>query len=221
MQNNVIYESLKKSEFLSGFNINANVTKLIKRKAGQVVDDVLDDVEYVVMVCEGTASVYSLALDNRELYLNELNKGDCFGISNLLLKSELRTCIICKTNATFLYIPKQHIVETMQNDSNLALKYAMYCNKKINFLISRVEVLTIKSCRGRIIFYLLSHKNKDSKVIIDCNKDEFAVRLAVSRAALYRELAYLQKMQTIEHHKGYVLITNETELKNIFNQLGD
>ncbi len=52
-----------------------------------------------------------------------------------------------------------------------------------------------------------------------CTKEEFALRLGVSRAALYRELAFLQKNDTITQSKNLIIIKDEIKLRKIFNEI--
>ena len=39
-----------------------------------------------------------------------------------------------------------------------AMAYAALCNAKIQFLLSRIEMLTMQSCRGKVLAFLLAEK---------------------------------------------------------------
>lgn len=70
---------------------------------------------------------------------------------------------------------------------------AALCNAKIQFLLSRIEMLTMQSCRGKVLAFLLAEKREDGVILLRGTRDELASRLSVSRAALYRELSALQR----------------------------
>lgn len=83
--------------------------------------------------------VYSIALDGREILLSQLEKGDCFGVVNLLTNTEFPTVLRCRTDTTLATMPKSQLLAVMEKNSELALRYAGFCNRKMQFLIRRIE----------------------------------------------------------------------------------
>lgn len=187
-----IMSVLNSSPLLQGCNIDMREIYARRCKGGQIVSDSIHNCAAVGVVVSGMVDVYSVAMDGRDVQLNSLGTGDCFGISNLLCPAVLDTVLRCRTETKLLFIPKETLIHAMQSDAALAMRYAAYCNQKIQFLINRIESLTMQSCRGKVIEYLLSQRRPDGKVVPGCSREDLARRLSISRAALFRELSFLQ-----------------------------
>lgn len=69
---------------------------------GQIVSDRQKNEEILGLIMEGSMDVYSIALDGREILLSQLEKGDCFGVVNLLTNTEFPTVLRCRTDTTLV-----------------------------------------------------------------------------------------------------------------------
>ena len=49
-------------------------------------------------------------------------------------------------------------------DAGLSLRYAELCNQKLQFLLRRIELLTMQSCRGQVIAHLLAGQDRNGCV---------------------------------------------------------
>ena len=146
--------------------------------------------------------------------LNSLHKGNCFGICNLFDCKEMETVIRSRTETVIYFIPKYVIVNTMKKDISFAMKYAVLCNQKIQFLIKRIELVATQSCRSKLAEYLISHQDEHNCVTPNCSREVFASRIGISRAALFRELAELQRLKLIESNSATIKIINQVGLEN-------
>lgn len=90
-------------------------------------------------------------------------RGECFGICNLLVAEPLQTVLRCAEETTVRFWEKEALVAAMRGDAALAMAYAALCNAKIQFLLSRIEMLTMQSCRGKVLAFLLAEKREDGR----------------------------------------------------------
>jgi len=180
-------------------------------RSGQMVSDHPKGEPSVGLVLSGRVDVYSVAIDGRDTQLNSLTFGECFGIGNLFMEGELPTVLRCMEETSLLYIAKEQIVKMLRRDREFSLRYAKLCNEKIQFLIRRIEHLTIQSCRSKVIAYLLAHLDNQGEVKLPYTREEWARYLGVSRAALFRELATLQEQGALAIRNN-VFITAEKKL---------
>lgn len=157
-----------------------------------MVSDCPKGIPSIGLVLSGRIDVYSVAIDGRDIRLNSLSFGECFGIGNLFMEGELTTVLRCTEETAILYIAKEQVIRILQSDIAFSLRYASLCNEKIQFLIRRIEQLTIQGCRSKVIAYLLAHRDSCGEVQLSYTREEWARYLGVSRAALFRELATLQ-----------------------------
>ncbi len=184
-------------------------------RKGQMVSDKPEGVSSVGLVVSGRIEVFSVALDGREVQLNSLTTGDCFGVSNLLTDEELETVLQCREETSILYVSKSVLLSCMEQDAQLALRYATLCNQKIQFLLRRIELLTIQSCRARLVVYLLEQQDEKGIVHLVGSRDDLARQLGISRAALFRELSTLQSMNALTVTKTSIVIEDQLLLEEL------
>ena len=173
------------------------------------------------LVLSGRVDAYSVALDGKDVQLSSLAAGECFGVCNLLAEAELETVLRCAEESDILYIPKPVLLRFMRQDVDFALRYAALCNKKIQFLIRRIELLTMQSCRGRVIAYLLEKQGADGTVRLTGSREDLARQLGVSRAALFRELSALQSRSAIHAEGSTIHLLDTALLEELLYHSGD
>lgn len=184
-------------------------------RSGQILSDIPRGIPSIGLITAGRVEVYSVALDGKDILLNELSVGECFGICNLLARFELETVLRCAIETEVLYIPKSVLQEVMSCNGAFALRFAAVCSEKIQFLLKRIELLTMQSCRGLVIAFLLAGQNENREVIFRGSREDLARHLGISRAALFRELAALQSAGAVEACGNRFYVTNLRRLEEM------
>ncbi len=210
-----IMTSIDQSEFLSGTSFKPEAVTVKDFKKGDVIFDEVNSVPSIALIHSGEVFVCFMNEDNKKTIVNTLSQGSCFGISNLLFNHKLDTTLECKTDVTIIYIPKKEVVKAMENDAKLAMRYGAHCNEKISFLIKKIEFFTIQSAREKFIKFLLSNKNDDNTINLGIKREEIALKIGISRAALYREIKHLQNQNAIILTKSDIKICDEEILHSI------
>lgn len=162
---------------------------------GQIVSDRQKNEEILGLIMEGSMDVYSIALDGREILLSQLEKGDCFGVVNLLTNTEFPTVLRCRTDTTLATMPKSQLLAVMEKNSELALRYAGFCNRKMQFLIRRIEFLTMQSGKKKLVRTCWRNRIRAGR-LERTFPEMTGIDLGISRASLFRELASLTKSGT-------------------------
>ena len=214
MPNKEYLEAIAASDFLDGSSFDFSSVTRKAYSAGAYLSDICNGKEFIGLIASGILDIYSVALDGRDTMLNSLHKGNCFGICNLFDCSQMETVIRSRTNAVVYFIPKRIIVAAMEKDASFAMKYALVSNKKIQFLIKRIELIATQSCRSKLAEYLISNQNEKNCIIPNCSREVLASRIGISRAALFRELAELQKAKLIEVNSIRIKIVNQVGLEH-------
>ncbi|MBI9094508.1 MAG: Crp/Fnr family transcriptional regulator [Sphaerochaeta sp.] len=185
---------------------------------GQVVGDTEGSVSLAVFVEEGELDVFSVALDGTKILVSTLGKSEVFGISNLFEEEDLRTLLQCRTDCVLLSVGKD-VLRTAILKSPLAMvEYAKLCNRKIQFLIRRIEQLSLTSARLKVAEYLVSHTTGENPELSLISKASLALPLGISRASLFRELASLEKLGAVDSDGSNVRVTNRKILESILQK---
>jgi len=217
-----LLNTLSKSPFLAECQLNSSDLFLCHYQSNQIINDCPKGIPAVGFIKTGQVDVYSISIDGRDVQLNSLVANDCFGISNLLAQTLLNTVLRCCKDTTIIYIRKDALLRNMQKNAALSLKYATLCNKKLQFLICRIELLTMESCRGKIIAYLLNEKSENNQVFLKCSKENLACHLGISRATLFREFAYLRSKKALHIKNSIITILNLNLLELLlYNQTNE
>ena len=215
MEQTELSRKLAYSAFLADIILPGKRVFLQKFRSGQILSDIPNGVPSIGLITEGRVEVYSVAMDGKDILLNELSVGECFGICNLLAQFEMETVLRCTTETEVLYIPKSVLLETMACNSAFALRFASVCSENIQFLLKRIELLTMQSCRGRVIAFLLSGQKDGREIRFHGSREDLARHLGVSRAALFRELAVLQSAGVVEVCKNRFHVTDLSRLEEM------
>lgn len=221
MKQQRINEILQNSYFFRDCGIDLLKISHQELDKGRLISDRQEGKSHVVLVVKGKIEVYSIALDGKEVLLSLLKAGDCFGISNLFLAdTELPTVLMCATDAEVLLIPKDLLIEAMKANGELAIRYATVYNEKIQFLLQKIESLTMQSGKCKVAEYLLSHTDEHNIAVLEHSKEHLASVLGISRASLFRELSYFQNEDIITQDRDGIRINDRQRLESILYQSG-
>lgn len=191
-----------RSELLRGVRLDPQRVCVKKLRSGQMAIDRIGTVACVGLVLQGSIDVYSVAFDGCEIKLSSLHEGQMFGICNLFAPDDLTTVLRSRQSTDVLFIPKDYLIELMHEDSELMLRYLKLCNEKIQFLLRRIEELTMQTSRMKLLSYLRNHATRDGLVVLDGTREDIARYLGISRATLFREMACLKREGNIVSREG-------------------
>jgi CRP-like cAMP-binding protein len=184
---------------------------------GQEVNDRLDNMSAVCFIMSGRVDVYSISPDSREIRLNTLTEGDCFGIQNLFEEGGMETFLRCGQPAEVIFIPKVLLVNAAATNPAVALRFLRFYSGRLRFLLRRIEALTMQTSRGKLAAFLLTEL-EGTRVSLSVPREELAKMLGVSRAALFRELAHLQELSLIAVDGHDIIVPDREALAAILYQ---
>ncbi len=185
---------------------------------GAIVGDTDGSVPLAVFVQEGELDVFSIAADGAELLVSTLGPSEVFGISNLFEEEELRTVLRCRTYCVLLSLPKDVLRAAILKSPLAMVEYAKLCNRKIQFLIKRIEQLSLASARSKVAEYLLSNTSGELPELSLDSKASLTLPLGISRASLFRELSALEKMDAVYSNGSTVRVLNRNVLESVLHR---
>lgn len=125
-------------------------------------------------------------------------------------------------DSVILMIPKEEVIKLFQKDAAFLHRYITYNSNVTQFLSQKLQILTIKTIRGKLAHYLLeqlsichlSNPNVNSYTM-DKNQTELAKYFGVSRPALARTLASIQQEGAIIAQRNKITVINKSLLQNM------
>ena len=180
---------------------------------GESLSAFADAEQCVGLMVQGSADVWCFASDGTETLLNTIAPGDCFGIAYLYGDTGMQTRVIARERCEAAFVRKTDVQALLSGDPEFAVRYYALCNRKLQFLLGRIALLTSQSCRTRLAAYLLLNRDSDGFIPLTGSKDELARRLSVSRAAVYRELNALADSGAITVAKRGIILNDPEALE--------
>ena len=169
-----------------------------------------DICKYVCIIKSGEISIKTFNYD-KEIEINLLHKDELFGDS-LILSSDPRYLgnVVALSNSTVYLIEKDNWLKLLENKTILKNYLEIVSNKVIK-IQSKVKILSQKSIRDKIMFYLITESKKINKDIIRIkSKESLALYLNVPRPSLSRELILLKEDGLIDYDRYSIkLIKNK------------
>ena len=124
--------------------------------------------------------------------------------------------------STVLMIGRDDVIELFRRDARFMERYLKYNSNKTQFLSNKLQILTIKTIRGKLAHYLLEQLSLCHSVtpsvntfVMDKNQTELAKYFGVSRPALARTFSELQQEKIISADRNKVTILSIQALRNL------
>lgn len=177
-------------KILRGYEIN-----VLKDK--KIVDYFNDDDE-IGIILEGRIQVIQNNYNGTKTVINDLGVNDLVGCKFTYLKNDEYE-IVAKENSKLLIINYNEIknnFDITDKSLNLFIKNLLFVtNEILESKIERIEVLTQKTIRAKLLEYfnVYSKKNGSRYIYLPFNFSDLATYLAVDRSAMTRELGYLKE----------------------------
>lgn len=121
--------------------------------------------------------------------------------------------VIANTKTQILYIPKNELLKIFQKDTNILQNYLDIISSRGQFLVERVKLLTLKTLKQRIAFYIL--QNITQLPLKNYTQKEMSETLGVTRPSLARAFIKMEEEKILSYNKGRIIIINELKLKQI------
>lgn len=157
----------------------------------------------------GKASIIKTDINGNTTIMRELKEDDIF--SNLFFQhSEDEIYIISNNETEVIFIDYYNILKNCNKGcpfhNNLVITLfdlLIKDNRKQN---EKIELLSQKTVRDKIIYFLKQRMNKDKVFKVTTSYKAIAEYIVVDRSNLMRELNKLEKEGTIEKNKNTIII---------------
>ncbi len=204
---------LDSSELFKGISFPTEGLVFKKFDKTQAINVNTKDIGVIV---KGIVEVYQLLPDGYEIHLSTLKENETFGISTIFSEEAMTTTLKCRGGCEICFINKDIIVKMMKENGDLAFRFVMLYNTKVDFLLRRIKQLTMPTALKKIAAYLVEENN--DLVIMMHHRDKLASYLGMSRASFYRELTYLKNRHIVSVADNQLVIKDIKALEKIYYQ---
>ncbi len=186
-------DSLRQSPLLAGLSEEtlARLTRLAalcRYEAGQMILWEGEPCEAAFLIVEGTVRVYRLSPVGREQVLARLGPGQSFNTVPLFLEKSTNPATVEAVTPVMLYrIARRDLLRMIQEHPDLALALLREFAQRLAHLTDLVEDLALRTVRGRLARFLLTHVG-EGKTARGWTQQEIAAHLGTVRDMVGRAL---------------------------------
>ncbi len=113
-------------------------------------------------------------------------------------------------------IPKEEIIRLMQTNPNFMQNYLMHNSNRTQFLSNRLQLLSIKTIKGKLAHFILEHTRTVNETIeLEYNQSELADYFGVARPSLARSISEMEEDGLISVQRKTYTILNINKLKEL------
>ncbi len=139
------------------------------------------------------------------LILNNLKKGDSFGILSIFTDEPYITAVIAKKDTRILSLRQESLLRWIEHSSALAMNVIRFLAGRVSFLNRKVATLGSSTVEEKCVSYLRDEFRKKGNTV-DFPVSRVARKLGVGRASLYRAISSLYEQGIISHEGGFIKI---------------
>ena len=165
-----------------------------------------DKVAAIYFIEAGQLRLDRRTFDGRSLVLGTTGAGEFFVEAALF--SEIFHCDAVATEPSRVRIyPKAAMLNALRSDPDSAMSFLAHVARQIIELRQRIELMKVRSAKERILLYLDFKAGPDGRTVnLPGPLQDIASELGLSREALYRTLATLERTGAIERAENRIVI---------------
>ena len=169
-----------------------------------------DKVTAIYFVEAGRLRLERRTFDGRLLVLGTTLAGSFFVEAALF--ADIFHCDAVATEPSQVRVyPKAALLNTLRTDSASAMSLLALMAHQVIELRQRIEIMKVRSAKERVLLYLdLSAESDGRTVNLRGPLQDVAGELGLTREALYRTLASLERAGAIEREGAKVLLLNKS-----------
>ena len=172
-----------------------------------------DPLVKIGIVLEGSMALTKMTPEGDRVILAILEKGKAFGALTTFSQRETWPCSMeAHRTCMVVFIPKEKVLGLCEKrcpSHDLLIKNTLQAiGEEALMLFNKIEILSLKSPREKILTFLREEYTKGKKTILKLplDREELADYLNISRPSLSRELGKLRDEGIINFHKAIIKI---------------
>lgn len=120
------------------------------------------------------------------------------------------------TDIEIIKIPKKEVVRLMSLQPDFMHQFISHNSNRTQFLTNRLQLLTIKTIKGKIAYFLLEQMQEyGNPFMLERNQTELADFFNIPRPSLARSLSELVQENAIRIERKKITILDENKLKEL------
>jgi CRP-like cAMP-binding protein len=180
-----------------------------------------DSAESAFVVRSGQVNILLTTLDGRELVINEMRAGDCFGELSLVTNLPRSTEAIAHIAAEIFSIPRDEFLAELENQPHLLRHLLETTAHRLQASSERESALAFLDASARLARVLL-HLDREYSAdgFITIGQDDLAQRLGLARQTVAKTLGLWRRSGWLVTGRGKIVLINRPALRRTAEEIG-
>ena len=181
-------------------------------KKKDIVNSMFKDDDYIGIIVSGMVQINKTDYNGNISIVDELQENELFS-TNVNIDNK-NTDIIALEDSEIIILNYDYLIRNINSDKVYFNKFIknmfLIFNEKIKEKNERIEILSKKTIREKLLCYFDIERNKHGSkyIYLPFNFKDLAAYLAIDRAAMSRELKYLKEEGFIEVNNKKITLIN-------------
>ncbi|MFA9406580.1 MAG: Crp/Fnr family transcriptional regulator [Anaerolineales bacterium] len=187
---------------------------------GEILFQQTDPARAVYLVQSGCITIYLSTVDGRELVINEMVPGDCFGELSLITGQPRSTSAMAREYSRLIVIPNDVFQSGLDKEPELLTRILMTTASRLRVSSERESALAFLDSSARIARVLLNlDQQAGENGTVTITQEELAQHVGLTRQTVAKTLGEWRGRGWVETRRGKILILNDQALLEISDAL--
>jgi len=165
------------------------------------------------VVWSGCISLFLSMPDGRELVINEMHPGDCFGELALLINQPRSAGAMARDPSTVVKFDRKTFTESIASEPELMRRLLEMTARRLSMSSDRESALAFLTSAGKIARALLMLQAESShEGFVEATQAELGTYVGLARQTVARILGEWREDRIVETHRGWVEILDQEAL---------
>lgn len=185
-----------------------NLLKIKHYKKNQIIFNEGEKCDKIAIIIKGQISISTYTLLEKTYDIKTLNENDIFGTFLIFsFHPYYLGNVIPIKEATIAFIEKNDLYKLISTNQSFYNTYMSLISKSAMILQNKVKILSQKTIREKILFFIKNEIKKTNSNTIKINsKEELAKLLNIPRPSLSRELILLKEDGYINYNRNSITL---------------
>jgi CRP/FNR family transcriptional regulator, cyclic AMP receptor protein len=178
------------------------------------------DAAYIVRT--GMVSLFLSSPDGRELVINEMHPGECFGELALFTDQPRSTGAITSRKSELVLLPRRAFLDAVHREAQLAWRMLQFTAERLSLSSARESALAFLDAPARLARVLLDlNRQEREKGYITISQEDLARHAGLTRQTVASVLGRWRRLGWVVTGRGHLVLLNIRFLQQIAEQAGN
>ncbi len=207
-----IFEGVS-DRILTDFTQSSRIRALEK---GEILFSQTDPADTVYVVRSGCISIFLATLEGRELVINEMHTGDCFGELSLITDQPRSTGALARESSEVISIPRDIFLKGLEAEPELMRRVLETTALRLRVSSERESALAFLDSSARIAKVLLQlDRQADNDGVIKVTQEDLAQYVGLARQTVAQALGQWRRVGWVETGRVRIEIKNREALERL------